>query len=116
MALHFENYAYRIDERDAKTAGPPYYRWKVFLNEPPEKVREVHSVEYRLHETFPDPIRVVRDASTGFALTSQGWGEFTIFITVTMKDSTVTRQSYPLDLSKPWPRTLGGPNPIGAAG
>jgi peptidoglycan hydrolase-like protein with peptidoglycan-binding domain len=94
----FDNYARRVGSHGSHD----WFEWKVFMNEPDEKLDKVASVEYRLHETFPDPIRVVEDRSSRFAVESAGWGRFWIFITVYLKDGKETVTQYYLDLGKPW--------------
>ena len=95
----FNNYSRFVRKR-----GDYYwFVWKVFMDEPAEKTEKVESVEYRLHETFPNPIRTVEDRDSRFALKAMGWGEFMIFITVFLKDGTEVHTEYDLDLDKPWP-------------
>ena len=55
-------------------------------------------VEYRLHKTFPDPIRLVDDHKSKFALEQGGWGEFWIFITVFLKDGREVQTKHYLEL------------------
>lgn len=99
MEFKFDNYARHVGSRGEYE----WYEWKVFMDEPTEKLEKVSSVEYRLHETFPNPIRTVEDRSSRFALESSGWGEFRILITIYLKDETEEHTEYDLDLSKPWP-------------
>ena len=68
------------------------------MSETPEKLELVDYVEYRLHDTFPDPVRVAEDATNKFALSSAGWGEFTIFITVYLKDGREVETTHYLKL------------------
>ena len=88
---------------EPKRAGPDYYQWRVFMDESPTVLSQVESVLYRLHPTFPNPIHLVDDPRSNFALTSQGWGEFLMRITVFLKDGLEYHTSYYLDLEKPWP-------------
>ena len=73
------------------------------MDEPREKLNKVKSVEYRLHKTFPDPIRVIENRDSRFALRSSVWGEFWIFITVYFEDGTEQNEKYYLDLGQSWP-------------
>lgn len=75
-----------------------WFEWEVFMDEPEEKLDKIKSVEYRLHETFPNPIRVVDNRNSKFALKSAGWGEFFILITVYLKDGTEENTKYWLKL------------------
>ena len=101
MEYRFDNYAKHVGSRGKYE----WYRWKVFMVEPKEKeeLKKIKRVEYRLHETFPNPIRIVEDRNDRFALRSAGWGEFDIFITIYLEDGTEEHAKYYLDLGKPWP-------------
>jgi transcription initiation factor IIF auxiliary subunit len=99
MAFRFDNYSRRVGSREKYE----WFEWKVFMDEPAEKLGKVRSVEYRLHKTFPNPIRIVEDRNSRFALKSAGWGEFWIFITIYLNDGTEEHTKYYLDLRKPWP-------------
>jgi len=99
MKFIFNNYARLTGTlRDKK-----WYEWKIFLDEPEDKLNLVKSVEYRLGRTFPNPIRVIEDRASRFALESSGWGEFTMLIIVHLMDGSEERMPYLLDFSKPWP-------------
>lgn len=99
MEFNFDNHARFIESR----GDYAWFDWKVFMNEPEAVLRKVKAVEYRLHKTFPNPIRVVKDRNSRFALRSSGWGEFLIFITIYLEDGTEQYEKYYLDLGKPWP-------------
>jgi len=47
---------------------------------------DVSAVTYFLHETFKEPVRVVRDRQTSFELRTVVWGEFNIAANVLFKD------------------------------
>ena len=99
MEFKFDNYSRHVGSRGQYD----WFEWKVFVNEPDHKLDQISEIEYRLHETFPNPIRVVRDRKAQFALESSGWGEFTIFITIRLNNGEEVRTKYYLDLGKPWP-------------
>jgi TIR domain/prokaryotic YEATS domain len=114
----FDNYSLYIGERGQTRSGTVgrfhYYKWKVFMDEPADKLALVKSVEYRLHSSFTNPIRMVENRDTRFALQSEGWGEFIINITIYLNDGTVEHSKYPLDLHKPrgdLPSTKSPPDP-----
>lgn len=108
MEFKFNNYsryigARRIGDRYGGRYKREWYEWNVFMDEPADKLEKVRSVEYRLHETFPNPIRIVEDRNSRFSLISTGWGNFTIYITVYLKDGTEEHTKYDMDLNKTWP-------------
>jgi transcription initiation factor IIF auxiliary subunit len=100
MTVKFDNFA---KETATEEDGAHWFRWKVFVDESGEVLERIRSVEYRLHETFPDPIQLVTDRESRFALEGEGWGEFRIFITVAFVDGEKVDTTYALDLSKSWP-------------
>jgi transcription initiation factor IIF auxiliary subunit len=99
MAIAFDNFARQVGERGEYV----WFDWIIFVAEPMDELGKVAAVEYRLHETFPNPVRLITDPSSRFALRSAGWGEFTIFITVYFHDGSEEQTTYELDLDKPWP-------------
>ena len=116
--FRFNNYARAVEvapERRSRAPSPSdtdWYEWRVFMDEPPEKLDLVSHVEYRLHQTFVEPIRTVFDRNSHFALDSSGWGEFVIHITIYLKDGTESYAKYALDLSKPPPPDSVPVNPL----
>lgn len=99
MEFKFNNYSRHVESRGKYK----WFEWKVFMDEPAEKLDKVRNVEYRLHETFPNPICIIEDRNSQFALRSAGWGEFWIFITIYLEDGTEEHTRYYLNLGKPWP-------------
>lgn len=94
MQFQFDNTAEHVGTRGELD----WYEWTVFMDEPPEKLNHVSRVEYHLHESFPDAIRVSENRATRFALSSAGWGEFMIFITVYLNSGREFRTQHHLDL------------------
>jgi len=92
--------------------GQGQYEWTVFLNESRSTLDRIGCVEYTLHPTYPNPVRRVCDSSGGFRLSSDGWGEFTLFVKIEWKNQRATRQQYRLDLHTRQP-TAGAPVPAG---
>lgn len=98
----FDNYSLRTGIHGKQTE---WFAWKVFISkdEPDEKLDKVKSVEYRLPESFPNPIRHVENRESRFSLNSSGGGEFPIFITIFLIDNSEISAKYRLDLKKCWP-------------
>jgi transcription initiation factor IIF auxiliary subunit len=90
--------------------GQGRYEWTVFVSESRRILDQIGCVEYTLHPTYPDPVRRVCEANGGFRLTSDGWGEFTLFVRIEWKNQRATQQQYQLDLHTPRP-TGAGPAP-----
>ena len=99
MTIRFDNYAKKAGRRGSND----WYQWRIFVNENEAVLDKIDYVSYILHPTFPNPIRIVRDRESKFALESAGWGSFTMFITIRFKDGTEQEVRYFLDLGKKWP-------------
>jgi len=46
---------------------------------------EIEKVEYHLHPSFPNPVRVITDRERRFELKTRGWGEFNLSANVYIK-------------------------------
>ena len=101
MAIRFNNYAREVGRRGERS----WYRWRVFVDEPPAVLARIESVDYVLHATFPNPNRTAKNSLDRFALESSGWGEFDLFITVHFRDGSTEEAQYWLDLRKSWGAT-----------
>ena len=99
MSVKIDDYARPAGKRGDRD----YYDWRIFVDEPDDRLREIESVEYTLHPTFPEPTRISTDQETKFALEASGWGEFNIIVTIRYIDGRRETTQYWLDLSKPWP-------------
>ncbi len=100
MNFKFNNYSRPTGK---SRGGYDYFEWMVFMDEPNETLEKVTSVEYRLHKTFPNRIRIVDDRKSRFALKATGWGTFRINIIVYLENDEEIYTKYYLDLNKPWP-------------
>jgi len=84
----------RQDDAATDRSEPYYWQWRVWIEGDDRELDEIDSVRYQLHRTFREPTRVVTDRSSKFALSSMGWGEFTIYAAVQFKDP--AREEQPL--------------------
>ena len=78
-----------------------WWKWSVWLEASPAELDQVESVEWRLHPTFPNPIRRVTDRATKFRLETGGWGVFIIHAVVQLKDGKTERLRHRLQLHFP---------------
>jgi WD40 repeat protein/CheY-like chemotaxis protein len=82
-----------------------WHWWCIFVDGPATLLRELASVEYRLHESFPVPTRKTSDQSNRFAIYSSGWGGFRVQISVTLRNRRVVHTSHWLTLvDDNWPK------------
>jgi transcription initiation factor IIF auxiliary subunit len=65
--------------------GDNWWQWAVWLEGSAGDLDNVESVEWKLHPTFPNPIRRSLDRPAKFRIETAGWGVFPIHATVNMK-------------------------------
>src|SRR5687768_16005328 len=80
--------------QEATPRGEGWWDWSVWIDGPPEELDRVEKLVYRLHPTFPDPVKVVQDRSTAYRLDSSGWGEFTIQADIHYRDTRESRRLF----------------------
>lgn len=76
-------------ENIAKSVGNNKWNWTVFIKGDKQSLDNIKCVEYKLHPTFPDPVKLVcelGDPKRPFGLSATGWGTFPINIRVFMMD------------------------------
>src|SRR4051812_27706932 len=61
--------------QDYEYQGSDYWKWSVWIDGTDEELDKIESVEYTLHPTFPNPVRVVDGRATKFRLDSAGVGQ-----------------------------------------
>jgi transcription initiation factor IIF auxiliary subunit len=84
-----------------KYIGNDRWAWSVWLDGSSEDLDNVDHVTYILHPTFHDPVRAVKDRSSGFRLETSGWGTFTLLAKISHKDGRETVLNHNLVLSYP---------------
>jgi len=65
-------------KQSSEYMGNNWWKWSVWIDGPPAVLKDIQSVTYNLHSTFPDNVREQTNAAEKFRLSSEGWGEFTI--------------------------------------
>lgn len=80
--------------------GDGRYDWTVYVDADAVTLAKIRSVQYTLHPSFPNPVQTVTNRQTKFALSANGWGEFTIYAKVVFTDGTTGNYSYRLNLLK----------------
>jgi transcription initiation factor IIF auxiliary subunit len=88
-------------EQGFQYQGDDWWKWWIWLEGSPQELDRIDHVVYRLHPTFPNPVRTVRDRASKFRLDAIGWGVFTIRAQVVDKDGTTTRLEHDLVLEYP---------------
>jgi len=94
------NYSKVSSKKDDTT----WYDWCVFIDESPDKLSQISKVKYVLHPTFPNPERLISDKDSKFALYSNGWGVFIIWIEICLLNGEIVKTKYKLRLQEDdWP-------------
>ena len=62
--------------QDQHYQGEDWWNWSVWVDAPPNELERVERVIWRLHPTFPEPVREHRNRADKFRLESAGWGTF----------------------------------------
>ena len=85
--------------------GDKWYDWCIFVDEDKSVIDSIVSVQYTLHPSFPNPVRVSTDKYNRFVLYSGGWGGFNIQIEVVFTNGDKYSTVYYLRLHDDnWPK------------
>jgi YEATS domain-containing protein 4 len=82
----YGNTAVPLQDSDRKPDTPPdhTHKWTIFLRDPNNEDEDlgyfVKKVAFKLHDTYPQPLRTIE--SFPFEVTETGWGEFEITIRI----------------------------------
>jgi transcription initiation factor IIF auxiliary subunit len=87
--------------QNQKYEGDQWWKWSLWIEGREEDLDRIESVTYRLHSTFPQPIRTVTDRASKFQLRCSGWGIFRIPIEVRLKDGATIKLQHDLQFSFP---------------
>lgn len=79
--------------------GKDRWEWSVWIDGPSERLDEIAYVEYILHPTFTQPVRLSKDRGSQFRLNSRGWGEFMIHANVASHTGKIQRLDHWLKLT-----------------
>ncbi|MBN2493511.1 MAG: hypothetical protein JXR96_02875 [Deltaproteobacteria bacterium] len=82
----------------AQVQGEGNWRWTVFVEGPQSALDRIRCVEYTLHPTFRDPVKMVcqRGGRYPFGYTATGWGTFDIKVRILTHDGRVQHMVHPL--------------------
>ena len=77
-----------------------WWEWTVFIKGSSTDLEQVKCVEYTLHETFPNPVKLIctrgSNNNKAFPFTAKGWGTFTIKVKIIFKDGTTQNLKHEL--------------------
>lgn len=81
--------------------GEGWWQWSIWLDGPEQDLDQIEYVEYRLHSTFPKPVRRITNRNTKFRLSTAGWGEFMIYMEIKPRNRKALRREHWLQLEYP---------------
>jgi len=84
-------------ENSAKEIEPGWWEWGIYINGAPAELKQIRCVEYTLHPSFPNPVRLVCTPNNRFLLTARGWGTFKVPIKLMLKDGSIRELSHQLE-------------------
>jgi transcription initiation factor IIF auxiliary subunit len=91
---------YKI-EQGFKYQGEDWWKWWVWIEAEPGLLDKIDYVLYTLHFSFNDPVRKMYNRNAKFRLDTEGWGVFTIYARLYMKDGTEIPLEHELVLEYP---------------
>ena len=75
---------------------PGWWDWGVYIEGTPTELDQIRCVEYTLHRTFLNPVRVVCSSQNRFELVARGWGTFAVKIKLFLEDGSIRQMSHQL--------------------
>ena len=76
---------YRI-EQAFEYQDNDWWKWSVWIEGKDSDLDLIDYVVYTLHPTFPNPVRKMTNRKEKFILSTEGWGVFTIYAKLGLKD------------------------------
>jgi transcription initiation factor IIF auxiliary subunit len=90
-----------VIQQSEEYEGDDWWKWAVWLEGREEDLDRIQFVEWRLHPTFPKPVRKSADRRTKFRIDTGGWGVFQIVARVHMQDGEEAKLTHYLKLHYP---------------
>lgn len=79
---------------------PGWWDWGIHIEGPSAELDRIRCVEYTLHPSFPNHVRLVCTRQNSFELTTRGWGTFNVLIKVIFKDGSIRQMSHQLQFQQ----------------
>jgi transcription initiation factor IIF auxiliary subunit len=87
--------------QDQKYQEGDSWEWSVWIEGSDDDLDQIREVTYKLHPSFPRPLRTTDDRTTKFKLETEGWGVFPIHVKVLLKNGEVLQLKHDLELFYP---------------
>lgn len=87
--------------QDFEFKGDDWWEWSIWIDGDENELNKIKFVEYTLHPTFPNPVRIIKDRQTKFRLEAAGWGIFTIYAKAVLQNGSKIDMEHELELLYP---------------
>lgn len=87
--------------QDQHYEGDDWWKWSVWIDASATELDQVEKVVWRLHPTFPKPVRELTNRGEKFRLETGGWGTFRVVANVVTKDGKKETLHHELELCYP---------------
>jgi transcription initiation factor IIF auxiliary subunit len=87
--------------QDQHYKGEDWWEWSVWIDASPDELATIEKVIWRLHPTFPQPVRETTDRQNHFKLDTAGWGTFPIRADVVTTGGKPIKLKHELELHYP---------------
>jgi len=87
--------------QDQKYQEGDSWEWSVWMEGSDDDLDQIREVTYKLHPSFPKPLRTTEDRAKKFKLEAEGWGVFPIHVKVLLKNGETLQLKHDLKLFYP---------------
>jgi transcription initiation factor IIF auxiliary subunit len=98
--MEISNSNYKIAQ-DSKYEGEDWWKWSVWVDASEKDLNAIDHLVYTLHSTFYNPVRINKDRKSKFKLSAEGWGTFTIYCRIFLKNDDQIPLEHSLELKYP---------------
>ena len=88
-------------KQDFEYQNNDYWKWWIWIEGSDNDLDQIDHVVYKLHPSFPEPVRTCKDRASKFRLETAGWGVFSIHAKVVTKDGKAFKLKHELELNYP---------------
>ena len=87
--------------QDSQYVDDDWWKWWIWIEANDDDLDKIEKIVYTMHATFVPPVRTIDDRSSKFKLEAEGWGIFTIYAKLFLKDGTQVPLEHDLHLEYP---------------
>jgi transcription initiation factor IIF auxiliary subunit len=80
----------------AREIEPGWWEWGIKIEGTQSDINQIKCVEYTLHSSFPNRVRMICNLENNFELVARGWGTFAVGIKILLKNGNIREMSHQL--------------------